>query len=70
MLPVIIFVVIAVPLVVVGFFTVRRSRSAGEHPAGETEQARLRTEKEFEESERLQAEWRDEEREHQRDTLL
>ena len=70
MLPVIIFVAIAVPLVVVGFLTVRRSKSAGEHPANETEQARRRTEQEFEESERLQAEWRNEEHEHQRDTLL
>jgi hypothetical protein len=70
MLPVIAFVAIAVPLVVIAFLAVRRSKSAGEHPATETEEARLRTEREFEESERLQAEWRDEERKHERDTLL
>lgn len=70
MLPVIVFVVIAVPLVVVGFLALRRSTSAGEHPATETEQAQRRTEREFAESEQLQAEWRDEQRKHQRDTLL
>ena len=70
MLPVLVFVAIAVPLLVIGFLTVRRSKSAGEHPATETEQERLRTEQEFEESERIQAEWRDEERKHERDTLL
>jgi hypothetical protein len=70
MLPVIVFVAVALPLLVIGFLAVRRSKSAGEHPATESEQARLRTAQEFEESERLQAEWRDDEREHQRDTLL
>ncbi len=70
MLPVIVFVAVALPLLVIGFLAVRRSKSAGEHPATETDEARLRTEREFEESERLQAEWRDEEHKHDRDTLL
>jgi len=68
--PVIIFAAVAVPLLVIAFLAVRRSRSAGEHPATETERDRLRTEQEFEESEQLQAEWRDDERKHQRDTLI
>ena len=70
MFPVIIFAAVAVPLLVIAFLAVRRSRTAGEHPATETAQDRLRTEQEFEESEQLQAEWRDDERKHQRDTLI
>jgi hypothetical protein len=41
---------------------VRRSATAGEHPANETDADRRRTEEEFEEAERYQAELR--EREH------
>jgi hypothetical protein len=69
-LPFIIIAVVAVPLVVIAFIAVRRSAKAGEHPATETDADRLRTEQEFEESERYQAEWREEEHKHPRDTLL
>ena len=48
----------------------RRSTSAGEHPATETEADRLRTEQEFEESERYQAEWREEQHKHRDDEPL
>jgi hypothetical protein len=58
-LPVVIFFAVAVPLVVIGFLATRRSRSAGEHPPGESEADRRRTEQEFEEAERYQAEWRE-----------
>ena len=44
MLPVIIIAAIAVPLVVVAFVTMQRSRAAGEHPSNETDADRLRTE--------------------------
>jgi FtsZ-interacting cell division protein ZipA len=59
-LPVIIFVAVAVPLLVVGFVAARRRSSAGERPVAETEAERRRTEQEFEEAERYQAEWREE----------
>jgi hypothetical protein len=59
-LPVVIFVAVAVPLVVIGFLATRRSSSAGEHLPGETEADRLRNEQEFEEAERYQTQWREE----------
>ena len=62
MLPVIIIAAIAIPLLVIAFLAVRRSSTAGEHPSNETDADRLRTEQEFEEAERYQAELR--EREH------
>ena len=65
-----IFVAVAVPLLVIAFVAVRRSTKAAEHPAAETDADRLRTEQEFEASERYQAEWREEERKHPRDTPL
>ena len=60
MLPVIIFVAVAVPLLVVGFVATRRRTNAGERPVTETDAERRRTEQEFEEAERYQAEWREE----------
>ena len=68
MLPVIVFVAVAVPLLVVGFVAVRRRSSAGERPATETDAERRRTEEEFEEAERYQAQWREEHR-HDLDRL-
>ena len=69
MLPVLIFAVVVIPLLVLAFGAMRRSNDAGEHPVGETDADRLRTEQEFEESERYQAEWR-EEHKHDDDTLI
>ncbi len=63
MLPVLIIVLVAVPLVVLAALTVRRSRVTGEHPPSEDDAARERTEREFEESERYQEQWRKDERE-------
>jgi len=59
-LPVVIFVAVAVPLLIVGFFAMRRSTAAGEHPPTETDAERLRTEQEFEAAERYQEQWREE----------
>jgi uncharacterized membrane protein len=67
--PVIAFVVIAVPLVVIAFFAMRRTKQAGEHPPGEDAATRARTEQEFAAAEAYQEEWREEERKHQRDFL-
>jgi hypothetical protein len=69
-LPVWIFVGVAIPLLVIGFVAMRRSTEAGEHPTAETDADRLRTEREFEESERYQAEWREQQHEHHRDPPL
>ena len=68
--PVIAFVVIAVPLVVIAFLAVRRSKRAGEHPPDEDEATRARTEQEFAAAEAYQEQWREEERKHQRDSIL
>jgi hypothetical protein len=55
---------------VIAFLAMRRSKAAGEHPVGETAADRERTEDEFEEAERYQAEWREEHHSEVRDELL
>ena len=67
MIPWIIFAVVVVPLVVVGFVVTRRRTVAGEHPASEDADERARIEQEFAEAEAYEAKWRetDEERYHQ-----
>jgi hypothetical protein len=67
-LPVIIFAAVAVPVLIVAFVISRRSAKAGEHPAGETDADRVEMEREFEESERYQAEWRAEQHKQSHDT--
>jgi len=59
-IPWIVFALIAVPLVVVGFAATRRRTVTGEHPASEDARARARTEQEFAEAEAYEAEWREE----------
>jgi hypothetical protein len=66
----IILAIVAVPLLVLASRAVYRSRQTGEHTPGETEADRAHTEQEFEESERYQAEWREEQHKHQTDTLI
>lgn len=66
MFPVLIFACVAIPLLVVGFLAFRRNSQKAEHPTGETAADRARTEREFEEAERYQEEWR-EEHKHDRD---
>jgi hypothetical protein len=68
-IPWIIFGVVAALVLVLGF-GVMRSRSAAEHPAGETDADRARNEQEFEEAERYQEEWREEQHKHSDDTLI
>ncbi len=70
MIPWIILAVVAVPLLVIAFRAMRRSTDAGEHTPSETDADRERTEREFEESERYQAEWREEQHRHHDDTLI
>jgi hypothetical protein len=62
-IPWIVFALVAVPLVVVGFVATRRRRKvAGEHPANEDAQARALTEQEFAEAEAYEAKWHEEDR--------
>lgn len=67
MLPVLIFALVALPLLVIAFVVARRRDTAGEHPANETDADRLEMEREFEESERYQAQWREEQHKHPHD---
>lgn len=69
MIPWLIFAVVAVPLVVVGFGTMRRRTRVGEHPLAEDPAARERTEREFAEAEAFEQRWREENRDHHRDRL-
>jgi uncharacterized membrane protein len=64
-IPWIVIAVVAVPLVVVGFMTMRRNTAASERPADA--HARAREEQEFAEAEAYEAIWHaeDKERYHQ-----
>ena len=56
--------------VVIAFLASRRSKAAVEHPAGETEADRQRTEQEFAAAEAYQEEWREEQhKEHPPESL-
>ena len=66
MIPWIIFAVVIVPLVVVGFVASRRRTVAGERPAGDDAQERARTEEEFAAAEAYEAEWRKQDKERYR----
>jgi flagellar basal body-associated protein FliL len=66
-IPWLVFAVIVVPLVVVGFAVSRRKAAAGEDRAGEDAEERARIEQEFADAEAFEAKWReqDKERYHQ-----
>jgi hypothetical protein len=69
-IPWIIFAVVVVPLVVVGFAASRRRTAAGEHPASEDAQARAETEREFAAAEAYEERWREEDKERYREERL
>ena len=69
-IPWIILAVVAVPILVIAFSSMRKKDAAGEHPAGQTEADQERIEQEFEESERYQEEWREEHRKEHDDTMI
>jgi hypothetical protein len=62
-IPWIVFALVVVPLAVVGFVASRRRTVAGEHPASEDAEARMRTEQEFAEAEAYEAKWREKDKE-------
>ena len=70
MLPIIIVVVVAIPVLVLAVMKVRRRTTAAEHPAGEGAPDRAEIEREFAESERYQEEWRAEQHKHPTDDSL
>ncbi|HYX76804.1 MAG TPA: hypothetical protein VE757_06475 [Gaiellaceae bacterium] len=70
MIPWLIFALVAVPLVVVGFAVARRRTVAGEHPAGEDAREQALTEKEFAEAEAYETKWREEDNERYRQERL
>jgi hypothetical protein len=69
-IPWIVFALVAVPLVVVGFVATRRRKVAGEHPANEDAQARALTEQEFADAEAYEAKWHEEDKERYRQERL
>ena len=60
---------IAVPLVLLAFATLRRRTTAFEHPPGEDAAARARTEQEFAEAEAYETQWREEHKDDRRARL-
>ena len=70
LLPVIIIVVVAIPVLVLAFRATQRTKDAGEHPVPEDDATRQRTEDEFAAAEAYQEQWREEEKKHQRDTII
>ena len=70
MLPIIILVLVAIPLLVLAFRAVARSKAVGEHPVPEDDGTKQRTEQEFADAEAYQEQWREEEKQHPRDTII
>jgi hypothetical protein len=62
-IPWIIIAVVAVPLVVIAFMTMRRNTAASELPASYDADARARTAREFAEAEAYEAKWHEEDKE-------
>ena len=69
MIPWLVFALVAVPLVVVGFASMRRRTAAAEHPGAEDAADRARTEREFAEAEAYEAQWREENKDHHRERM-
>ena len=66
MLPVLIFVGVAIPVLVIAFLAVRKSRAEGEA----TVESEAQLEDEFADAERYQEQWREEQRKHPHDESL
>ena len=62
MIPWILFAVVAVPLVVIGFVATRRRTAVGERPGSEDPRERALREQEFAEAEAYEAKWREEDK--------
>lgn len=69
MIPWLILAVVAVPLVVVAFVSMRRRTAVAEHAATEDAEARARTEREFAEAEAYEERWREEHKDDPRERI-
>ena len=70
MIPWLIFALVVVPLVVIGFVVARRRTVAGEQLATEDAEERARREQEFAAAEAYDAEWREQDEERHRQERL
>jgi uncharacterized membrane protein len=70
MIPWLIFAVVVVPLVVVGYAASRRRTAAGEHPANEDAQEKAEIEREFAAAEAYEEQWHEEDKERYRQERL
>ena len=70
MIPWLIFALVLVPLLVVGFVATRRRTVAGEQVASEDPEERARIEQEFAEADAYDAKWREEDQERHRQERL
>ena len=68
-IPWLIIALVLVPLVMVGFASMRRRTAAAEHPVTEDAAARARTEREFAEAEAYEAQWREENADRHRERM-
>jgi uncharacterized membrane protein len=68
-IPWLILALVAVPLVVIGFMSLRRRTAAYEHPATEDAATRARTEREFAEAEAYEEQWRERHKDDRRERL-
>jgi hypothetical protein len=68
-IPWLILAVVAVPLVVIGFASMRRRTAVAENLATEDAAARARTEREFVEAEEYEEQWREENKDHPRERM-
>jgi hypothetical protein len=69
-IPWLIFALVVVPLVVIGFVATRRKTVAGEGLASEDAEERARTEQEFAAAEAYDDEWREQDQERHRQERL
>lgn len=69
MIPWLVVALVLVPLVVLGFTSMRRRTAAAEHPVTEDAGACARTEREFAEAEAYEAQWREENKDHHQPRL-
>jgi hypothetical protein len=70
LLPVIIIVAVAIPILIIAFRATQRAKQAGEHPVPESNAQRQEIENEFAAAEAYQEQWREEEKKHPRDSIL
>jgi hypothetical protein len=68
-LPIVIIAAVVIPLLAIAFVASRRSTRTGEHPVAETDAHHQLIEQEYEESERYQAQWREQQHDNPPDPL-